>query len=251
MSPSKTHNPQPAPLDLLVVAAHPDDAEISVGGLLACAKAEGRRTGVVDLTRGESGTYGTPALREREAAAATAILGLDFRQNLGLPDARLADTPAHREALAEVLRATRPRVVLIHDTQDRHPDHVAAGHIARHACFLAGLIRLSEAPGLTPTPHRPTRILTFYSHRTPEADVIVDVSPGFETKKRAVLAHSSQVLRQANGDRPEHPPAHSDIVERMTLRARLYGASLQVAYGEPLGLVGPLGWTAADLFGGP
>lgn len=241
---------RPPALDLLVVAAHPDDAEISVGGILACAKQAGLRTGVVDLTAGEAGTWGTAALRAEEAAAATAILELDFRTNLGLPDARLTDTPAHREAVAEVLRATRPRVVLVHDTEDRHPDHVAAGHIARHAAYLAGLVRLAEAPGLTPEPFRPARLFTFYSHRSPEAPVVVDVTAGFEVKRRAVSAFSSQVRRQAKGDGREHPPADSDILERMTLRARMYGAQIQVEHAEPLGLLGPLDWTATDLFGG-
>lgn len=237
-------------LDILVVAAHPDDAEISVGGLLANAKALGLRIGVVDLTAGESGTYGDAETRAREATAASAILDLDFRRNLGLPDARLTETPEHREALAEVLRATRPRIVLCHDTHDRHPDHVAAGHLARQASYLSGLIRLAEAPGLTPAPFRPARLFTFFSHRQPEADVIVDISAYFETKKRAVMAYSSQVQRQAKADPVAHLAPDSDIVERMTLRARSYGALIQVEYGEPLGLVGPLSWTATDLFGG-
>ena len=237
-------------LDLLVVAAHPDDAEIAVGGLLASAKARGLMVGVVDLTAGEQGTYGDAATRAKEAAAATEVLDLDFRHNLGLPDARLTPTVAAREALAEVLRQVRPRIVLCHDTQDRHPDHVAAGHLAHQASYLSGLMRLAQAPGLTPAPFRPARLFTFYSHRQPEADVIVDISAHFETKKRAVMAYSSQVQRQAKADQSANLGLDADIVERMTLRARSYGALIQVEYGEPLGLVGPLSWTATDLFGG-
>jgi bacillithiol biosynthesis deacetylase BshB1 len=236
-------------LDLLVIAAHPDDAEISVGGTLLAAKARGLSTGVLDLTRGEMGTHGTPALRAEEARAATAVLGLDWRDNLNLPDARLVDEPRAREAIAEVLRAQQPRVLLVHDPADRHPDHVAAAHLARAAAFLAGLVRLADAPGLTPAPFRPTRLFTFFSHEAPTPGFVVDIGAVFEDKLRAVRCFASQLGQEEKSG--THLGPKRDIVERTTTRARFDGARVGIAFGEALSSERPLRLGAEDLFASP
>jgi len=233
-------------LDLLVIAAHPDDAEISVGGTLLAAKARGLKTGVLDLTRGEMGTFGTPETRAQEAAAASQVLGLDWRGNLALPDARLVDTQEAREQVAEVLRARRPQVLLVHDPADLHPDHAAAAAIARAAAFLSGLIRLASEPDLTPTAFRPARLFTFYSHEAPTPGFVVDVSSVFEEKRRAVRCFTSQLGQEQESG--AHLPGKRDIVERMTTRARFEGARVGVAYGEPLSAERPLRLGAQDLF---
>lgn len=235
------------PIDLLVIAAHPDDAEISVGGTLLAVKAAGLSTGVLDLTRGEMGTRGTPELRAEEAEAASLVLGLDWRSNLGLPDARLEDGVSAREAVAEVLRATRPRVLLVHDSADLHPDHAAAGRIARAAAYLAGLARLADGPNLTSEPFRPTRVYTFYSHEAPTPGFVVDIGATFEDKLRAVRCYRSQCAQEGESD--GHFVRGTDIVERVRIRARFDGARVGIEFGEALSAERPLRLDASELLG--
>ena len=150
-------------LDLLVVAPHPDDGELGCGGTLARAKAEGLSTGILDLTRGEMGSKGTPEEREKEVAEASRILGLDFRGNLGFPDGGLADVPEQRLKLAQALRRLRPRVVFAPLEADRHPDHTRCGHRERgrqysdtHPLLLGSLMEpwSLAAPQAAGTPDR-------------------------------------------------------------------------------------------------
>ena len=142
-----THESQAMNLDVLVVAAHPDDAEISLGGTLLRLVRAGRRVGVVDLTRGELGTRGERADRDAETAAATELLGLAVRTNLELPDGRVVADVAARESLAACIREHAPDVLICHHTEDLHPDHAAAGKLGREAWYLAGLARLAESQG--------------------------------------------------------------------------------------------------------
>lgn len=236
-------------LDLLVIAAHPDDAELSVGGTLLAAKAQGLATGVLDLTRGEMGTFGTPEERAAEATAASELLELDWRGNLELPDARLVDTTGAREAVAQVLRTHRPRTVLLHDERDRHPDHAAAAKIGRAATFLAGLVRLASGTGPAPKAFRPARTLTYYSHEAPTPSFVVDISEVFERKLEVVRCYASQLAR--DGKSGAHLGSKRDIVESMITRARFEGARVGVAYGEPLSAEGPLRLGALNLFESP
>ena len=237
------------PLDLLVIAAHPDDAEISVGGTLLVARARGLATGVLDLTRGEMGTFGTPEVRAEEAAAASAVLGLAWRRNLGLPDARLVDQVEARERVAEVLRATRPRVLLVHDPLDLHPDHAAAARIARAAAYLAGLARLAAGEGQTATPFRPTRLFTFFSHEAPAPGFVVDIGATFEEKLRAVRCYRSQCAQE--GESGTLFLRGTDIVERVRTRARFDGARVGIPFGEALSADRPLRLDAGELLGSP
>src|SRR5262245_59931683 len=137
-------------LDVLVVSAHPDDAEISLGGTILKLIAAGAKVGVVDLTHGEMGTRGTRADRERESDAATKELGLAWRGNLGLPDARVVPALEAREELAGILREHSPRLVFAQHTSDLHPDHAACGQLARDAWYLSGLSRLATEKGGRP-----------------------------------------------------------------------------------------------------
>ncbi len=238
-------------LDLLVVAAHPDDAEISVGGILLLAKDAGLSTGVLDLTAGERGTRGSRETRAAEAAAASAALGLDHRGNLDLGDTRLTDDLASREALAAELARLAPTTVLTHVpsghrfSRDRHPDHVAAGDLVRTACYLSGLTGLTCLAA-----HRPERLLHFPSNELGEPDLIVDVSPVWERKLAAIRCYASQLGSRGDADAPDpgtHLPGGSDIVERIEARSRLWGERIGARHGEPLLLERALGLDSDSL----
>ena len=224
-------------LDALVIAAHPDDAEISVGGTILRWARAGKRVGVIDLTRGEMGTRGTPEERAREAAAAGEVLGLAVRENLELPDGRIEATLEAREALAARIRAHAPHVVLAHHDEDLHPDHVAAGRLTRQAWYLAGLARLAapDAPA-----HRPPRLLHFPGHVALQPTFVVDIGPVWEAKCEAVRAYASQLEPEGDRDDGSHFLFGADILARMETKARYWGEQAGVRYGEPLQHRGPV-----------
>ena len=168
-------------LDLIVIAAHPDDAEICVGGTLLKLAAAGRKVGVVDLTRGEMGTRGSRDERDRETRRASEFVGLAARENLELPDGRVEVTLDARERLAKLLRLYQPDLVLAHHVEDLHPDHAACGRLAREAWYLSGLQRLAEQDG-GPAAARPKRLLHFAGHVPFEASFVVDVGAVWEKK---------------------------------------------------------------------
>jgi bacillithiol biosynthesis deacetylase BshB1 len=183
-------------LDILAVAAHPDDAEITCGGFLIKMARLGRRTGVADLTRGEAGTWGDETTREQEAAEAAQIMGLTLRRNLALPDAAVEADRATRLAVAQVIRDTRPELVILPHWEQRHPDHLACSRAGYDACFLAGLKKIE----LEGEPFRPRKIIYVSYFRNADYSFLVDVSDQFETKCRAVAAYQSQ-FANSPGDR--------------------------------------------------
>jgi bacillithiol biosynthesis deacetylase BshB1 len=216
-------NPLP-PLDYLVIAAHPDDAEIGTGGALLALKAQGARVGVLDLTNGEPTPHGTPEIRQKETLAATTLLGLDWRSNLGLPNrALVADLDARRN-VATVIRQLRPRVLLTHYWEDAHPDHVAASALVDAARFWAKLTK-TDLPG---EPHYPERIVYFYSvhlrlHVQPS--FVLDVSAYHEKKMETLACYHSQFIQ----GRPTSPSFLDEIRDR----GRYWGWTIGVRYGEP------------------
>lgn len=230
-------------LDCLLIAAHPDDGEISAGGTLLTLARAGRSIGIVDLTRGEMGTRGSEPQRAAEAAAATDKLGLAVRHNLELPDGRVTPTVEAREELARLIRLHRPRILLAHHTQDLHPDHAAAGTLARQAWYLAGLAKL--APPDEPPAHRPERIFHFMSHDRFEPTLVVDIGPVWEDKLELVRCFASQLRPADKADTGEHFLFGADILERVETKARYWGERIGARYGEPLLHRGPL--PAGDL----
>ena len=226
-------------LDLLVVAAHPDDAEISVGGTILRLTEAGRKVGIVDMTRGEMGTRGTRDDREGEADRASELLGIDYRTSLELPDGRVHPTVEAREALARVIRETRPETVVAHTVEDRHPDHAATGRLAREAWFVAGLRRLSEMEG-GPPPHRPRRLLHFLSHLSFPPTLVVDIDPVWEKKIEVVRCYASQIEPEGPGDEGAHFLYGADILRRMETKARTWGERIGVGHGEPFLSMEPL-----------
>jgi len=214
-------------LDLLAIAAHPDDVEQTCGGTLIRMAEMGYRTGALELTAGEMGTRGDPAQRLREAETAARLMGLSWRGNLGLPDARLENSEEARRKLAAEVRRLRPRVVILPYWQGRHPDHYRACEIGYEACFLAGLRKLA-AEG---APHRPFKILyaSLYAPVTPS--FVVDISEQFERRMQALLAYQSQY--GPGGQAADLFPPPEEIRERLAAVARFYGNLIGVRYGEP------------------
>src|SRR5271154_1919746 len=215
------------PLDVLAIAAHPDDVEQTCGGTLIRMAGQGYRTGVLDLTAGDMGSRGTPEIRLKEAEAAGSQMLLAWRGNLRLPDARLENTITVRMTLSAEIRNLRPRVVILPYWEARHPDHYRASEIGFEACFLAGLKKLDEQ---TP-PHRPQKILysSLYANVTPS--FVVDISAQFERRMDALFCYESQYGDAAEGS--ELFPKQQEIRERLAAIARFYGNLIGVKYGEP------------------
>lgn len=175
-------------IDVLAIAAHPDDIEITAGGLMIKMARKGKKTGALDLTRGETGTFGTDQDRANEAAAAAKIMGLSYRSNLGLPDSALMPSHENRLKIAQVIRDTRPELVILPHWDQRHPDHRVAGEMAYDACFLSGL----KKSALSGDPHRPRLIIYASYYRNLDFTYVVDISDEFEQKLEAIAAYKSQ-----------------------------------------------------------
>jgi bacillithiol biosynthesis deacetylase BshB1 len=214
-------------LDILAIAAHPDDVEQTCGGTLIRMAEKGYRAGVLDLTAGDMGTRGTPELRIEESESAAAQMLLAWRGNMRMPDARLENTLTARMSLAVKLREVRPRVVILPYWEGRHPDHYTACRLGYEACFLSGLKKLEEYS----EPHRPFKILysSVYANVTPS--FVVDISAQFERRMAALLSYRSQygAVEAGAGLFPDE----EEIRDRLGAVARFYGNLIGVRYGEP------------------
>jgi bacillithiol biosynthesis deacetylase BshB1 len=218
-----------ADFDLAGICAHPDDAELVMGGTLIREARRGRRIALVDLTRGEAGSRGTPEIRAREAAEAARVLGVEHRESLGLPDARLTVGEREKDAVVGALRRLRPRVVIAQHWDQRHPDHAATSRVVTDACVLSGLRNYRPDLG---TAFRPARLL--YATAMNEAiDVapsfVVDVTEVWDVKLRAITAFASQFT--PTPDEPVALPLDR-FREAVELSARRLGQKIGVTYGE-------------------
>ncbi|HLK06130.1 MAG TPA: bacillithiol biosynthesis deacetylase BshB1 [Candidatus Acidoferrum sp.] len=214
-------------LDLLAIAAHPDDVELTCGGTLLKMAQAGYKTGILDLTAGEMGTLGTPETRAREAALAAKILKVKYRGTLGVPDSDVHASREHKLRLASAIRELRPRTVIIPYWEARHPDHYNAATLCYEGCFLAGLKQL-PIPG---EPFRPHKILysTAFTHVRPT--FVVDITAQFEQRHKAIRAFHSQF---AGATRKRKVFLAIDRLEdEMNQLARHYGEMIGVRYGEP------------------
>jgi N-acetylglucosamine malate deacetylase 1 len=214
-------------VDVLAIAAHPDDVEQTCGGTLLRMAEMGYRSGILDLTAGDMGTRGTTEERLSESEAAARHLQLAWRGNLRLPDARLENSLAARTALALKLRELRPRVVILPYWQARHPDHYRAGELGYEACFLAGLKKLDPQS----EPHRPFKILYSSLYADVKPSFIVDISAQFERRMAALLSYDSQYSGAEEG--AGLFPNEQEIRDRLGAIARFYGNQIGVRYGEP------------------
>jgi bacillithiol biosynthesis deacetylase BshB1 len=217
-------------LDALAIFSHPDDAELTVAGTLLKLKSLGYRTGVLDMTRGEMGTRGTPEVRATEAAEAARILKLDVRLNLGLPDGHLWLNEESRRALVRVLRAHKPKVILTQPLDDPHPDHANTCRIVREAARLASMRRYDEEAGQEAV-RVPMIAHSVYS-RLVVPSFIVDVSDFAEEKMRAIRAHASQFYRP-DAEEPATRISDKGFLDQIEGRLRHYGSLIGVAAGEP------------------
>lgn len=223
-------------LDVLAIGAHPDDVEVGIGGLVAKLAAQGFRVGILDLTRGEMGSRGTPDERAREADASAQVLGVAWRDSAGLPDGSVANEPGQRLAVVRAIRATQPRMVLAPFTGDRHPDHEAAHALVRDAAYSAGLARLDTGQPA----HRPKRVYYYrvYGDSSPPA-LIIDVTGAHETKKRALACYASQ-FHNPDYDGPQTYVASPEFMAGIEARAAYWGARIGVSYAEVLYAAGPV-----------
>ena len=215
-------------LDILSIAAHPDDTELTCGGTVVKMAEAGYKVGVLDLTAGESGTRGNARLREREADRASQIMGIVHRANLGLPDAGIENLREYKLKIAQKIRDLRPRTVILPYWEGRHPDHYTTGRIGYEACFLAGL---AKAP-LHGRPHRPHKII-YATQYVPSVrpTFVVDITAQFEKKLKGILCYRSQF--SARKDMQNLFPARADLRERVGSLARHFGLMIGARYGEP------------------
>lgn len=216
-------------LDLLAIAAHPDDVELTCGGTLLKMAEKGYKTGILDLTAGEMGTRGTPETRAKEATAAAKILKVSWRGTLGVPDSDVQPSRKHKMRLAKVIRELRPRTVIIPYWEARHPDHYQASTLGYEGCFLAGLKQLP----LEGEAYRPFKILYATSFEGMPPTFIVDITKQYDRRRRAILAYGSQ-FRPAKSEKQQRVFLAVDQLDaRMDLLARHYGQMIGVKYGEP------------------
>jgi bacillithiol biosynthesis deacetylase BshB1 len=217
------------PVDVLAVAAHRDDVELTCGGTLIKATTLGRRTAVVDLTEGELGTRGTAASRAEEASRAAEVMGLAARENLGMPDAGLVNSPEARVELARAIRRFRPRVVIAPAPDGRHPDHRVASRLVRDACFIAGLAKvLPKLPAHRP--HKVVHVLTYREDHV-KPTFVVDISDVFERKLAAVACYASQFEGAVQAG--EVYPTGEPLLDVVRHQAAHYGSLIRCRYGEP------------------
>jgi bacillithiol biosynthesis deacetylase BshB1 len=219
-------------LDILAIAAHPDDAELSCSGTLLKMAAQGKKIGVLDLTRGELGTRGTAEIRDREAAAASEILGLQVRVNLGYKDGFFQNDEAHQRGIIEVIRRFRPDVLLINAPYDRHPDHGRSSALAHDAAFLAGLRRIeTRFAGVPQEAWRPAKVWRYIQDQLIMPDFVVDITPHMERKLDAIRAFSSQFF-DPNSTEPLTYISTPNFLEQIQARAREMGHLIGVRFGE-------------------
>lgn len=228
-----------SPTFALVLAPHPDDAELACGGLILRWTDAGRRIVVADMTRGECGTLGSAEIRAAEAAAASTVLGLDERINLGLPDAMLGDDEETVRAAIKVIRHYQPEILLAPLAKDLHPDHAATGMVAGRAFFLAGLKKLYPDLG---DPHRPRLLLRYPLHEQIAPSFCVDISEVADRKQEAIRCFASQLGRRGRSD-----STGLDLLTRAEVRDRFYGVRIGVRAAEPFASDGPLTLTGIEL----
>ena len=221
-------------LDLLAIAAHPDDVELTCGGTLLKMAQRGYRTGILDLTAGEMGTRGTPETRAEEAAAAARILRVKYRGCLEVPDSDVQPSRQHKLRLATKIRELRPKTVILPYWEARHPDHYHASTLGYEGCFLAGL----KALPIDGEPHRPFKILYSTAFAEVRPTFVVDITAQYEARHRAILAFGSQFRRPKGISRKKHHKTNvflaiDKLEDQMNLLARRYGDMIGVKYGEP------------------
>ncbi len=221
-------------LDILVFGSHPDDAELGAGATIAKEIANGKKVGIVDLTRGELGTRGTPELRDREAKKAGEILGLSVRINLEFADGFFVNDKEHQLQVIEVIRRYRPEIVLCNAVEDRHIDHARGSKLVSDACFLSGLVKVDSkwvGDDEWQEPWRPKQVYHYIQWKNLEPDFVVDVSDFIDKKMEAIHAYASQFYDPKSKE-PATPISSKNFTESIRYRARDLGRLVGVEYAE-------------------
>lgn len=219
-------------LDILVLAAHPDDAELGCGGAIAKHVALGHKVGVVDFTRGELGTRGTVHTRDEEAAASASILGLSVRENLNFRDGFFQNDEQHKLEVAKVIRKYQPEIILANAIYDRHPDHGKGAGLSFDACFMAGLVKIETTlDGKGQLPWRPKALYHYIQSQYIQPDFIVDISEHWNTKMESIRAFKTQFY-DPNSNEPETYISNPAFMKMLESRAQEYGHAIGVKFGE-------------------
>ncbi len=219
-------------LDILAIGAHPDDIELSCAGTLAKEIANGKKVGILDLTRGELGTRGSAEIRKQEAKAAADLLGVVMRENLGFADAFFINDRAHQLKIIEIIRKYQPEIVLTNAVTDRHIDHGKASKLTSDACFLSGLQKIDTFyKEKKQEAWRPKQVLHYIQWKDIEPDIIIDISDFMEAKLEAVKAYKSQFYN-ANSKEPSTPISSSNFLESVRYRAANLGRLIGKDYAE-------------------
>lgn len=234
-------------VDVLVFAAHPDDAELNCGGTIAALVSQGKSVGIVDLTEGEMGTRGTIKTRKIEADEASKVLGISYRSNLNLGDSIIENSRENQIKIITEVRKCRPHICIIGAPYDRHPDHGKATKLCIDALFYSGLAKVETES--SHKPWRPKHILYYMQDRPFEPDFIFDISEHWETKKKAILAFSTQFNVDDPGKEPETYISSNKYFKQLEARARYFGHLAGFEFGEPLKYHdGPVGLNSSSIF---
>lgn len=219
-------------LDILVFAAHPDDAELACSGTILKYLAEGKKVGIIDLTRGELGTRGSAETRDKEAAESAKILGIQVRENLGMKDGFFRNDEAHQLKIIETIRKYQPEIIITNALDDRHPDHGRASELINEAAFLSGLPKIVvKFEGAELAAWRPRLILQYIQDRYLQPDILIDITPFWEQKVASIQAFKSQFF-DAESDEPSTYISSPEFLKGVEARARDLGKSIQATYAE-------------------
>ncbi len=219
-------------LDILVFGAHPDDAELGAGATIAKEIANGKKVGIIDLTRGELGTRGSAEIRDREAKAAAKILGVTVRENLGFADGFFINDKKHQLEIVKIIRKYQPDIILCNAIDDRHIDHSKGSDLVSDACFLSGLLKIETSINdELQEKWRPKQVYHYIQWKNIEPDFVVDVTGYVETKLKAVLAYDSQFYN-TKSTAPQTPISSQNFIDSVTYRAKDLGRLIGVEYAE-------------------
>lgn len=221
-------------LDILVFASHPDDAELGCGGTIAALTSQGRKAGIIDLTKGEMGTRGTEKTRAKEIEKASEILGISYRKNLNLGDSLIPNTRENQLKIIEQIRDTQPHICLVGAPFDRHPDHAKGTNLVLDALYYSGLKKLKtqSKDGKAQEAFRPAHILHYMQDRPIDTDFVFDISDHWEIKKEAMLAYTTQFNVGDPGDEPETYISSESYFKQLEARARYFGHLSGFEFGE-------------------
>ena len=219
-------------LDILAFGAHPDDVELGCGGTLLAAVAEGKKVGIIDLTKGELGTRGTASIRLKEALLAGEIIGATIRDNLGMKDGFFVNDETHQFAIIEIIRRFQPNIILCNAPEDRHPDHGKAAKLIADASFLSGLVKIQTTHnGVPQAAWRPTQVFHYIQSRNLKPNFVVDISAHLEKKMESIKAYTSQFYDPTSNE-PNTFISSNSFLEFIKGRAKELGQQIGVHYAE-------------------